>query len=119
MRQRKRTINPERNRANIFLSKAGKKSPIWRRIAAEVVRPRRKRRAVNLYELSSKTSAQEYVIVPGKVLGVGTLSHPLYVSAFDFSVSALRKIERAGGKVLSIYELVREKPAGDQVRIIG
>lgn len=118
MRRRRRTINPERNRAYILLSKAGKKSPIWRRMADEIVRPRRSRRVVNLYELSSKTSAREYIIVPGKVLGVGILSHPLYVSAFDFSVSALRKIERAGGKVISIYELVREKPSGDKVRIV-
>ncbi len=56
--------------------------------------------------------------VPGKVLGAGAMSKPVTVGAFAFSGGAVKRIEDAGGRVLSLGELVEENPSGSEVRIL-
>jgi large subunit ribosomal protein L18e len=58
------------------------------------------------------------VIVPGKVLGMGKIDHPLLVAAFSFSEQARKKILFAKGKCLSIYQLILKKPKGTNVKLI-
>ena len=91
---------------------------IWQRIADDLARPSRQRRIVNLYKLNKYTKENETVVVPGKVLAVGDLDHNIIVAAFDFSGSALEKINKVG-KAISINELMQESPKGKRIRIIG
>jgi large subunit ribosomal protein L18e len=58
-------------------------------------------------------------VVPGKVLGSGVLNHKVNVGALTFSSQAKVKIERTGGKCLSIRALIEENPGGSGVKIIG
>ncbi len=95
------------------------KAPIWRAVAEELEKPRRQRRAVNISRINRYTKEGDVVVVPGKVLGAGTLDHPVTVAAAAFSKTAIEKIKAAGGKVLSILELARENPSGSNVKIIG
>jgi len=53
------------------------------------------------------------------VLGAGSINKKLTVAAYKFSDSAAKKIEEAGGRKLTIPELVRESPSGRDVRIMG
>ncbi len=69
--------------------------------------------------LNRFTKEGENVIVPGKVLGAGGLDHALVVAAFAFSESARQQIENAKGKCLTIDEIVKQNPAGKNLRIIG
>lgn len=92
---------------------------IWRVVAEELKKPSRMRRVVNISRVNRYTKAGDYVVVPGKVLGAGNLDHPVVVAAFSFSKSAIEKIKRAGGRAISIFELLREKPSGSNVKIIG
>lgn len=92
---------------------------IWSTIADELLKPRRIFRVVNISRINRYTSPGDYVVVPGKVLGAGELDHPVTVAAFSFSKAALEKIQRAGGRGISIFELLREKPNGSGVKIIG
>jgi len=59
------------------------------------------------------------IIVPGKVLGSGVITKRVSVAAWKFSKSAREKIEKAGGRVMSIRELMSENPKGTNVRIMG
>ncbi len=93
-------------------------APIWRRVAEELERPRRRRVAVNLSRINRYTVKGDLVVVPGKVLGSGNLDHPVTIAALSFSDKALEKIRQAGGKAISIPELVESNPRGSNVKIM-
>ena len=92
---------------------------IWRAVARELSRSRKNRRKVNIWRINKHTKKGETVVVPGKVLGDGSLDHKLEIAAFKFTQSAKEKIKKAGGKFMSISELIKKNPKGSNVRIIG
>jgi len=92
---------------------------LWKRIAVDLERPTRNRRAVNLSRINRNTKENEIIVVPGKVLGSGVLNHKLKISAFQFSEQAKDKIEKSGAEIVSLLELSKEKPNGKKIRIIG
>ena len=92
---------------------------IWRRIADDLEKPTRKRRVVNLSNINRYTKENETIVVPGKVLGSGTLDHKLTIAAYTFSQSALDKITKIGAKVVPLEEISKESPKGKRIRIIG
>jgi large subunit ribosomal protein L18e len=90
--------------------------PFWKRIAKDLSRAARNRRVVNLKRINSFTKSGETIIVPGKVLGIGSLDHKLTIAAWDFSENALKKIKESNSTPLTIKELYDKKKIG---RIIG
>jgi large subunit ribosomal protein L18e len=95
------------------------KVPIWKAVIKELSRSRSNRREVNIGELAHVTKDKEVVIVPGKILGSGEISHKLTVWCFTISEVATRKILDAGGKILPLDSLIKKYPDGKVVRIIG
>ena len=74
------------------------KAPIWRALQEELAGPRANRREINVRRLAQITKANEVVVVPGKVLGTGSLGHKgLTVCAFSISETAAKKIIESGG----------------------
>lgn len=92
-----------------------KNAPIWKRVAEDLSKPNRKRRSVNLMKIDKNSKDNDTVLVPGKVLGTGTLNNKVKVAAFDFSEDAKKKIN----KTMSIRELMKSNPKGSKVKIIG
>ena len=119
MRESK-TTNPERITLIRFLKKQSreKQAPIWLDIADNLAKPKRQRAAVNLSRINRHTQRRDVIIVPGKILGTGTLNHSLTVAAFDLSSKAEEKLKAAKAKYLSIPELVKKNPTGANVKII-
>ena len=101
------------------LRKAANKNnaEIWRRVAELLDKSTRQRVRVNLSKINRYTKEGEVVVVPGKVLGSGTLDHSVTVAAWDFSKNAYDKISKVG-KVITIKKLIEENPKGSGVRII-
>lgn len=95
-----------------------KKVNIWKRIAEDLEKPTRQRRIVNVYSLSKHTKENDTIIVPGKVLGTGDLTHKLNVAAYTFSDDAAKKISEKG-KALTIQEIMKQNPEGKNIKIIG
>jgi large subunit ribosomal protein L18e len=95
------------------------KADIWFRVAADLQKPTRSRRVVNLSRINRFSGENETIVVPGKVLSSGTLDHKVNVAAFAFSTSAKETIEKSNGSAMYIHELVRKNPKGKDVRIIG
>lgn len=116
-----KTTNPELIRLIRLLRKAAKENEagIWRTAAENLAKPRRKRIAVNVSRINRYTKDGDEVVVPGKVLGAGLITHPVKVAALDFSDQARQKIIKAKGKCLSIPELIKLNPKGSDVKIIG
>src|SRR3989338_4080678 len=103
-----------------LISKLKKKSfdeqtPLWGRVADDLQRPTRQRRAVNLSRIGRYLQDGEIAIVPGKVLGTGDLPAKVTVSAWQFSKQARDKITSAGGRALSIDELMGDAIRGKKV----
>ena len=95
------------------------KAPIWREAAEALSKPRSRRVTVNVSRINRYTKEGETILVPGKVLGAGKLDHPVTVAAFSFSKSAKIKISEAGGKAITIPELIEANPKGSNVRLMG
>src|SRR3989344_770678 len=91
---------------------------IWRVISEELKKPTRQRRIVNLEKINRVCKDNESIIVPGKVLASGDLDKKLTIAAFQFSQSALDKINEKG-KALTTQELIKINPKGSKLRIIG
>lgn len=102
------------------LRKVGKEENvnIWIDLADRLSRSNRSRSEVNISQLNRHTQENDTLVVPGKVLGSGKLNHPVSVAAFSVSNRARERIQDAGGEVLSIQELLDEKPKGKNVTII-
>ncbi len=95
------------------------KSRFWKRIIEECEKPRRNMRTVNLYELNRLTGAGEAVYVIGKVLGTGSIDHPITISAFGFSKTAYEKLLKSGSTILTTREFAEKYPKGSGVKLIG
>jgi len=92
---------------------------IWRVAAEKLDRTRNQRIEVNISNIARSTSANDTILVPGKVLGYGTISHPVKVAAFKFSATAAKTITEAGGECLTIGQLMEANPAGSGIKILG
>jgi large subunit ribosomal protein L18e len=116
-----KTTNPELVELIRFLKKQGRenKAQIWRDIAERLAKPRSHSVVVNLSRLDRYTKKSETVVVPGKVLAAGQITHPITVAAFAFSGKATEKIGAAKGKCVSFADVVKKNPAGSKIRILG
>ena len=94
-------------------------APIWDYVAELLSRPTRRRVVVNVSRIERYAKEGETIVVPGKVLGAGTLTKKVTVAAYAFSESALLKIRAAGGKAITIEDLIRENPKGSGVRVMA
>jgi large subunit ribosomal protein L18e len=119
--KKRKPDNPQLLELIRFLKKVSKENDakIWNTMADSLSKPRSRRVSVNLGHINRHTEKGEFVAVPGKVLGSGTLSHPITVAAFAFSTTASEKIKQAKGKCLTFPELVKKKPKGTNVKIVG
>lgn len=92
---------------------------IWKDIAKRLEKPLKNWPEVNLDRISKYTGEKETALIPGKVLSTGTLTKKISVAAWSFSEKSEEKIKKAGGKCMSIEELLKANPKGKDVRILG
>ncbi len=93
-------------------------APIWKELARRLEAPSKNYAEVNLSRLNRSTSSNDTVAVPGKVLGAGSIDHPIYIAALSFSETARVKILAASGKTATLGEIMDSKPSGSNVKII-
>lgn len=117
----RRKSNPNLVRLiDTLLEEAAKNNAaVWKDVAERLAKPTGNYAEVNVSKLERYAKPEEYVIVPGKVLGAGKLSKPVKVAALSFSESAKRKISEAGGEFMTISELLKVNPSGSRIRIMA
>lgn len=98
---------------------AMQKAKFWKRLAIDLERPTRNRRAVNVSRIQKNAKGNELIVVPGKVLGSGEIEKSVIVAAWQFSRQAREKIIRAKGDCMSLQELLAKKPKTSELRIVG
>ena len=94
-------------------------APIWRDVAERLMKPSKNWAEVNISRIARNVKKNEVVLVPGKLLGSGDIDMAVTVVAYRASASAVGKITGAGGRVITIPELMEENPKGTGVRIMG
>jgi len=95
------------------------KAKIWKAVIKDLSKSRSNRTEINLSRLSRVTNDNDVIIVPGKILGSGDITHKLTIWCFSISETAARKITNAGGKLIAIDKLIEKYPTGRGIRIIG
>jgi len=94
-------------------------SQFWKRLAYDLEMPTRSRRIVNLSRINRFTKDNEFIVVPGKVLGSGVIDHKVTVAALSFSEGAVDKLKKQNCELLSIHDLIKKNPKTADLRIIG
>ena len=94
-------------------------APIWKSIAKKLEGPNSNWPVVNVSKIEYNASKNGKVVIPGKLMGSGTLSKKVTVSAYSFTKSAVEKIEGAGGKCMIYNEFIKKNPSGKDVVVIG
>lgn len=95
------------------------KAPIWRDVADRLNKPRQNWAEVNLSRIERFAGDNDVIVVAGKLLGAGAISKKVTVAAFKSSEAAKEKIASAGGRSMSIEELLSSNPKGSGIRIMG
>lgn len=95
------------------------KRPIWRTVYEMLEAPVRKERRVSVSKLNRVVPEGAIVVVPGKVLGSGTITKKMTVVALDFSKGAMEKIKKAGGKAVLLTAFVKKNAKKKGLIIIG
>ncbi len=117
----KRKSNPNLVRLieDLLKASAMNEAPIWKDIAERLAGPKRLYAEVNVSKIQRYAGDGETIVVPGKVLGGGRITKAVTVAALSFSETARKKILEAGGRCLTIRELVEQNPSGSGVRIMA
>ncbi|MFW9827790.1 MAG: 50S ribosomal protein L18e [Candidatus Thorarchaeota archaeon] len=93
------------------------KIKIWKKVSKKLSGPRRNNIIANLYRINKKTKKNQIIVIPGKILGMGELDHPLTIACLEYSKSAKKKIESSGSKLLTIEQLLEQNPKGSGVKV--
>ena len=104
-----------------ILKKASKENdaPIWAKVADYIQKSRSNQKIVNLTRIDQTTEDGNAVVITGKILGTGNISHKVSVSSFSISNSAAEKIIKSGGEILEFSKMIEKFPTGKGVKIIG
>lgn len=95
------------------------KAPIWSVLAEMALKPSRARRVLNLGQIDKSVADNDIVVVPGKVLGTGSISHKITLCSFSISTTGAKKVTQSGGKIVGFAQLIKDNPTGKGVKIIG
>jgi large subunit ribosomal protein L18e len=116
-------MKPDSNRLKLGndLERQSRKSKqrMWREVSRQLLSSRKNRASVNVAEISRNSGDGARIIVPGKVLGGGAISHRVTVAAFSFSEGARAKIVASGGKCMDISDFAKDNSNAKGVLIIG
>ncbi len=111
-----RAKDPRRKRLIRSLNKT--KRRFWKNVSEYLEKSRKDRVVVNIGKIDLFSEESDTILIPGKVLSSGNLTHAITVAAFSYSTKARKKIAKAGGEFLFIEDLVRKNPTGAKIKLL-
>ncbi len=87
----------------------GSNAKLWKDVYKYASKPKRRRVAVNLKKLDRIANNGENIIVPGKILAVGSVSKKFNIAAIEYSADAKSKLSKAGCKMESLQGFLSKK----------
>ena len=79
---------------------AARRQKEWFGLAARLSGPTRRYAAMNLDEIDSKTKEGDTVVVPGKVLSMGSMRKKIRIAALFFSTAARAKLQKSKSEII-------------------
>jgi len=86
-----------------------KNAGLWKQVGRIVTMPKRERVAVNLSKLEKMAKDGEFVIVPGKVLSFGNVSHKFKIAAVEYSETAAHKLKGSGCEMVAVDQMTKKE----------
>ncbi len=74
-------------------------------------KPSRQRPSVNIFRINGSTKEGDAVIVPGKVLSIGSMDHKVSIAAMELSESARKELKKANCSLVPLAEALKAKNA--------
>jgi large subunit ribosomal protein L18e len=96
-----------------------KKKPLYKRVANELKKSRRQKRRVNLSKINRYSIKNSNILVLGKVLGSGDLKHPVKITAFEYSKTAVEKLKNSKSSVSTLKDWIKNPKIPRKVIILG
>lgn len=97
---------------------AAKRAKGWNKIAQIVSGGRRSYSNINLGRIEKESTEGDILIIPGKVLGNGSLTKKIKICALYFSTSAIDKIKQSKSESIKIVDEIKKNPSGEGVKLI-
>ncbi len=94
------------------------KRRFWRTVCEFLEKSKNNRVIVNIGKIETFTEANDTVVIPGKILSTGFLTHPVIIAAFSYSTKAKKKILKAGGECILIENLMERNPTGSNLKLL-
>lgn len=111
-----RTTDPRKKRLIRALDKT--KRRFWRSVSEFLQKSRSNRAIVNIGKIDVYAEEGDTVLVPGKILSSGDLTHRMTIAAFSCSKKAKKKIIKAGAEFILIEDLLERNPAGSKIKLL-
>lgn len=113
-KQASRKLNPDLVESII----TAKKNEAWLPVASLLSYPKRKQINKNLDEIDKESKEGDTVIIPGKVLGNGSVSKKIRIAAIAFSEQAREKLKSKKCEIVSIKEEIKINPKANGLKIL-
>ena len=110
----KRKTNPK----TIDTITEAKKNKSWLPLAKIVSSSTRQYLSLNLDEIDEKSVEGDVIIIPGKVLGEGSVTKKIKICALAFSASALDKMKKSKVEGGFIIDEIKNNPTAKGVKIL-
>ena len=94
------------------------KNSAWMKLAQILSGSTRNYISVNLKQLDAMAKEGDTIVIPGKVLGSGTLTKKLRLCALSFSEDAKAKMKETKSEAVSILEEIKLNPKSQGVKIL-
>ncbi len=105
-----------------LLRREGKKKnkPIYIRLSEELLKPRRNKKAINLWKLSklAEKFPNKWLITPRKVLGFGNIKNKIKVIGFEFSKNAEEKLRKTKCEFMTLEEILEKNISPAEMVIV-
>ena len=94
-----------------------KKLEAWRKVGDILAYPRRKAVMINLSEIDRESKEGDTLVIPGKVLGEGSINKKIVIVAFAFSKDAEKKLKEKKCGIVSIKEEMKKNPKAQGIKL--
>ena len=95
-----------------------KKNANWIKIAHAISTPRRNHASINLDQINKEAQDKDVVLVPGKVLGMGSVDKKIKIVALGFSETAKQKLDKAKIHYSDIYSELKNNPDAKNIKLM-
>lgn len=112
-------VQKKTNPTLLAIVAAALKNQKWFPLAKRLSASTRQQASVNLSLIDHETKAGDTIVIPGKVLGSGTLTKKVRICALSFSASAKEKMKATKSEAVLLLEEIQKNPKAEGVNILG